>query len=200
MRNASAAQLSRLERTLTDNDLHGGHYERLWAILEAARIDERTPGDGTPFPPAQASATIDWVGAQGYYPKPAAGQQTPYPKVPAGHYATTSRTGNQSYDFWKVEVPEAGKWAGFSFPTRVIGGRPEQKVRGAEARAALEAIEAEGVETCRERYARELQQCWKCNIHLTDDLSRELLIGPDCCKIVFGMTQAQRRAALAVAA
>jgi hypothetical protein len=66
--------------------------------------------------------------------------------------------------------------------------------------AALEAILAEGVQVCRERYAAELGNCWRCNTHLTVGLSRLVKIGPECCKIEHGMTQRQLAAGRGAAA
>lgn len=104
----------------------------------------------------------------------------PFPDVPAGHYATKSLTGNNDYDFWRVDRPEQGQWAGRTFVKRVIGGKPDSPVRGRTLFAALEAILAEGVDVCGTRYGTELGQCRKCNRHLTDETSRALGIGPDC--------------------
>jgi hypothetical protein len=194
---ASDAQLSRIERILSDNDLHfgtpEGDFERLWKMLEAARIDV-----------GQASRIIDWLQGKGYWPARAQAQgagreAAPLPDVPEGHYATGSRTGSNDLDFWRVDRPAEGRWEGWTFVKRIIGGRPDSRVRGAEARAALEAIAAAGIEQARTRYGQEIGSCWKCNRHLTDDLSRELGIGPDCCEEVHGMTQEQRRAGLLAA-
>lgn len=102
------------------------------------------------------------------------------PDVPAGFYATPSATGNNDYDFWSVDRPTEGRWAGRTFVDRVIGGRSNTPVRGATARQALEAINSEGIEVARIRFAQELGRCWKCGRHLTDDESRRLGIGPVC--------------------
>lgn len=112
-------------------------------------------------------------------PKPEK-QYAPWPDVPAGFYATPSRTGHNDLDFWKVDRPDKGKWTGYTFVKRVIGGHPETRVRGAEARTALEAILAEGPKNAGKKYADEIGRCYICNLHLTDDLSRELGIGPVC--------------------
>lgn len=100
--------------------------------------------------------------------------------IPAGHYATASLTGNNDYDFWRVDRPESGPSAGRIFVKRVIGGRPEAPVRGATRYGALEAILREGIVVCGTRYGVELGQCRICNRELTDDLSRALGIGPVC--------------------
>lgn len=104
----------------------------------------------------------------------------PYPDVPAGRYATKSLTGNQDLDFWRVDRPTEGRWAGRTFVKRVIGGKPDSNVRGVTAREALNAILAMGVDESRTLFGTELGFCWKCGRHLTDETSRALGIGPDC--------------------
>lgn len=104
----------------------------------------------------------------------------PFPRVPAGHYATTSATGNNDLDFFRVDIPEEGRWKGYQFVKRVIGGRPSVAVRGGTARAALESIIKEGIDACGLRYAQEIGRCRFCNRHLTDDESRQRGCGPDC--------------------
>lgn len=64
--NATPKQLKYIEDILWRNELYNNEFERLWAILEAARIDEAHPGDGSPMPKTQASATITWLLRQGY--------------------------------------------------------------------------------------------------------------------------------------
>lgn len=118
---------------------------------------------------------------QGPTPTPTtAPTREPYPDVPAGHYATISATGNNDFDFWRVDRPEEGQWKGRTFVKRVIGGKPDKNVYRQTARDALKAILAEGIEVTRTRYGTEIGQCWKCNRHLTDETSRALGIGPDC--------------------
>ena len=103
--------------------------------------------------------------------------------VPAGHYAVKSATGSNDLDFWKVDKPDSGKWEGWTFVKRVIGGRPAQRVRGAEAKAALAAIDAAGPSDAARLYGQEIGRCGRCNRHLTDETSRKLGIGPDCRKL-----------------
>ena len=63
-RYATLDQIKYLEDLLTQNKLYDGHYDRLWSILEAHRIDLRTPGDGTRMERDTASAAIDWMKRQ----------------------------------------------------------------------------------------------------------------------------------------
>jgi len=100
--------------------------------------------------------------------------------IPAGHYATASLTGNNDLDFWRVDRPESGQWAGRIFVKRIIGGRPEAPVNGSVRYAALEAIVKAGIDEAGTLYGVTLGQCRRCNRHLTDEVSRALGIGPDC--------------------
>jgi hypothetical protein len=113
--------------------------------------------------------------------------------VPAGYYATPSITGNNDLDFWHVERPTEGKWAGYTFVKRVIGGHSDlslprdskkrvrsERIARVSQVAAMDAIIAFGVEKSHELFGTELKFCRECGIHLTDELSRELGIGPVC--------------------
>jgi Family of unknown function (DUF6011) len=106
-------------------------------------------------------------------------------QIPIGYYATPSRTGANDLDFWKVEHEEDGKWAGWNFVKRVLGGGSEGqtrlvKIRMPEQRAALAAIAEQGTEESRMLYAVNMKRCTKCNRDLSDDLSRERGMGKDC--------------------
>jgi|SRR5215469_2114145 len=103
-----------------------------------------------------------------------------YSGIPRGHYATKSLTGNQDFDFWRVDRPEQGTYAGRTFVKRIVGGKPDMNVSRDTRFAALEAILAEGIDVCGTRYGVELGRCRRCNRHLTDQTSRELGIGPEC--------------------
>lgn len=111
-------------------------------------------------------------------PRATAGQ--PLPEVPEGFYAVTSRTGNNDLDFFSVDRPSEGRWAGYVFVKRVIGGHEDTPVRGAEARQALEAIASAGISESQALYGIEIGRCGVCNRHLTDEVSRSLGIGPTC--------------------
>jgi hypothetical protein len=121
------------------------------------------------------------------------------PDVPAGHYAVNSLTGNNDLDFFRVDRPEEGQWAGRTFVKRIVGGHPARPVRGTTMRQALDAIGAAGFDAARTLFGTELGRCWKCNKTLTDDLSRAVGIGPECVLHVYGCSQqellGQRRSA-----
>jgi hypothetical protein len=100
--------------------------------------------------------------------------------IPAGRYAVKSLTGNNDLDFFLVQRPETGKWKGYTFVRRIIGGHPDVSVKGRTAVAALTAIEQAGIEESRTLFGQTIGSCWKCGRHLTDQTSRSLGIGPDC--------------------
>jgi hypothetical protein len=107
-----------------------------------------------------------------------------YSAIPIGHYATKSLTGNNDYDFWRIDRPEQGTYAGRTFVKRIVGGKPDLNVSRTTKFAALEAIMTEGIEETGWRYGQELKRCRKCNRHLTDEVSRSVSIGPECRKKV----------------
>jgi hypothetical protein len=96
---ATATQIDYLEKTLTQHELYFGHYDRLWAMLEAHRIDERTPGDGTPIGRYHADQIIGWVNRQiGYrYLRP----------LPEGPARPATRNTPAGASAWAFEDAEA---------------------------------------------------------------------------------------------
>jgi hypothetical protein len=100
--------------------------------------------------------------------------------IPAGHYAVASLTGNNDLDFFRVDRPTEGRWAGRTYVKRVVGGKPDSKVFGKTGEQVLQAIWDAGIGDSAKLYGTELGQCSRCNRHLTDELSRSLGIGPDC--------------------
>jgi hypothetical protein len=130
-----------------------------WSVPEGTQVSARKPSE---------------TGERSVSPR------KPFPDVPAGHYAVPSLTGNNDLDFFRVDRPTEGAWKGRTFVKRVIGGKPDSPVLGRTAREALETIMKAGVEEAGFRYGQELGRCRRCNRHLTDELSRQLSIGPDC--------------------
>jgi len=103
-----------------------------------------------------------------------------YDKIPKGHYATVSASGRNDFDFWRVDRPEQGAYAGRTFVKRIVGGKPDLNVSRDMKFRALEAIMSEGIELTAKRYGVELGHCYRCNRTLTDETSRALGIGPEC--------------------
>jgi len=133
------------------------------------------------FSTSAASAAIDLLLKNPAYAKPAAApaaRGASLPDVPAGHYAVASATGNNDLDFYRVDRPTEGRFAGRTYVKRVIGGHADQNISFGEVRTALERIAADP--DAGPRYGREIGRCCRCNRHLTDDASRARGIGPDC--------------------
>lgn len=102
--------------------------------------------------------------------------------IPAGFYATPSRTGSNDLDFWKVRVSEK---SGFRSVARVVGGGDARTPRlieigKQEQRAALGAILRTGIREAQEEYADKEERCMKCGRQLTDDDSRARRMGDWC--------------------
>jgi hypothetical protein len=106
------------------------------------------------------------------------------PDVPEGHYAIPSRTGNNDYEFFRVDRPTNGDFAGRTYVKTVIGGHPEYNVRGINnTRAVLEAIVDFGVDKAGLLYGQKIKRCRYCNKRLTKYASRILSAGRYCCDI-----------------
>lgn len=100
--------------------------------------------------------------------------------VPAGYYAVTSLSGANDLDFYSVDRPTEGKWAGYVFVKQVVGGKPEFPVKGAKWAKVLKAIQDAGWQDAARLYGQEIGRCGKCNRTLTDETSRQLGVGPVC--------------------
>lgn len=96
--------------------------------------------------------------------------------IPAGRYAVNV---NGTLWFVKVDRPEAGKWAGYTFVRRQLGSELNNVNKYTRNRV-LKDIAAQGVRECAVRYGHELGQCAMCGRELTNEASRLAGIGPIC--------------------
>lgn len=80
--------------------------------------------------------------------------------------------------FYRVDRPEDGKWAGWTF-VKVQASDDYWAVKGQAARTVLEAIAADP-RAASIRYGHELGVCGICHRTLTDEDSRARGIGPVC--------------------
>jgi hypothetical protein len=104
---------------------------------------------------------------------------TDLPDVPAGHYAVESH-GDNDLLFVRVDRPTEGQYAGRTFMKMIVGGHPDQPIRGAHVRPILERIMAAGPENAARLYGQQIGRCARCNRSLTDQESRERGFGPEC--------------------
>jgi hypothetical protein len=100
--------------------------------------------------------------------------------IPEGYYAVASITGNNDFDFFRIDRPDKGKWAGYTFVKRVIGGHPDVNVSKVEARKAIAAIRQAGIDESGELYGEKMKACYKCNTSLTKHASTVLKVGRTC--------------------
>lgn len=162
-------------------------------------LDERDPGayrdevlkelDDTTVgvTSTRASQIITWLlgrpysqaGQQAQAARPVNGRPgVPLPEVPDGRYAV--RDGSTGMTFWRVDKPEDGKWAGWTFVKEQQGPRFE-RVRGKEMVDALESIVAAGVKESAILYGIETGCCSVCGCDLTSKW-RTVGVGPTCAK------------------
>lgn len=143
-----------------------------------ARLTQVLRGEGAALTAAGAStlieglSTLPRVGA----PAPAAPVTT---EVPAGHYALpTVGDAVNEVAFYRVDRPEEGKWAGYTF-VKLLVGPDEIRVPRNQVDAVLARIAADPMEAST-RYGHETARCGVCNRRLTNDASRAAGIGPVC--------------------
>jgi hypothetical protein len=113
------------------------------------------------------------------------------PEVPAARYAVYAADGG--WDFYRVDRPAKGKWAGYTFVKRLFGApgnfRSERLSR-AQSASVLEAILGaeyadgdrvlSGPEAAAVAFSREHGVCAACLAPLTDAASIAAGLGPVC--------------------
>lgn len=119
-------------------------------------------------------------GAHGVLP-----QMSAFTSLEEGYYATPSRTGANAIDFWRVDKPVKGKWAGAIFVKRILGGGSGQdmqsvRLNNVQQRLAAQSITELGPEAAAKMFADNLGRCSACGRWLTDDESRAAGKGPVC--------------------
>ena len=90
---------------------------------------------------------------------------------------------NGKLGFFKVDVVTEGKWAGWTFVKRIIGGGRGSDnlvpVKGSERSTVLNTIGSDP-QGAMLRYGQEIGICGVCSRDLTDESSRAKGIGPIC--------------------
>lgn len=102
--------------------------------------------------------------------------------IPEGFYAVDSLTGNNDIDFFRVDKPQKGQWAGHTFVKQMVGGDQFFQQRGSRKYDALRAIAKAGWQNAGERFAAERRECYKCRTELTKYASRTLGLGRTCAE------------------
>lgn len=102
--------------------------------------------------------------------------QTDLPDVPAGRYALRT---DGIVKFYILDRPESGKWAGYTF-LKAQASDETYPIKNRQTKAEILARISEDIEAAAVLYGTELGRCYRCGRTLTDEVSRELGIGPDC--------------------
>lgn len=153
-------------------------------LRQAPGIENTVPEQPAPAPretPVQAIVQAVAQRQAAKTPPP----MSAFKDLPAGFYATISRTGNNDLDFWKV-VPGDGKWKGYIFVRRMLGGigadegYRTEKIPNMQQRLAAQAITDYGIEESRRLFADKMRRCIDCGSPLSDKISRDEMRGPDC--------------------
>jgi hypothetical protein len=104
-------------------------------------------------------------------------------QIPEGRFGVSSLSGKNDIDFYKVEKPSEGEWAGWIFVRMIVGGKPDYNIKGRRRHDVLKVIAETGWETAAQIFASQMGQCWMCGISLTKYASRQLGQGYICsCK------------------
>lgn len=106
--------------------------------------------------------------------------------APDGRYALPSKTGANDLDFWVVSTNQGRQNPtnkGKRWIRRYLGGQDAVNITPSERRIVAEAIgklTAEEAAEALARFGREVGTCGACGRSLTDEVSREAGLGPDC--------------------
>lgn len=110
-------------------------------------------------------------------------QTSKYKDIPAGRYALFQHdviSRSEKWVFYQVDVPEAGRWAGNVFLSRLLSD-DKVPVRGTIYRDVMDAILVDPERAAKD-YGKESKRCSVCHKLLTNEDSRAAGIGPDCAK------------------
>lgn len=106
----------------------------------------------------------------------AAQQEQARPEVPAGRYAVDTNEGHTG--FYRVGVAKSGRITLF-----VYASDAQHEVKPwSTVVAILRKIEAAGLAAAQLRFGQEFEHCYRCGRGLTDEVSRQAGMGPDCRK------------------
>lgn len=98
------------------------------------------------------------------------------PPVESGRYAIYV---DNTLKFFKVDRVTEGKWKGYTFVS-VQASDELYPIRNRQVRERVLRIISADMRRAAQRYGQEIGRCGRCNRTLTDEVSRERGIGPDC--------------------
>lgn len=158
---ATAKQIDLIDKLLTTRATQP-HDAEIWA-----KVRDRASK-------ANAHRFIDQLLA--YPVKAPTAEATPERKnLTPGRYALTT---GDTVTRYQIDRPENGKWAGWTFLSRVNGSHSE-RVRGTEAQRIIDAIAADPLAAAT-LYGKTTGRCGICSRELSNPESIERGIGPVC--------------------
>lgn len=104
-------------------------------------------------------------------------RNAPLPDVPAGRYAVDNEDGDLR--FYVVDRPTEGRWEGWIFVS-VQASDEKHPIKGFAAKRTILTKIAVDPAAASRRYGRELGHCGVCGRTLTNEVSRQIGIGPIC--------------------
>jgi hypothetical protein len=139
-----------------------------------AELEAAIAGIQTSIPTLSKKAASAWIERLLAMPNLPTAARADGPDVPSGHYAIRTDV----VRFYKVDRPEKGRWAGFTFLS-IQASDELHPVKGEKKHDILAAI-AEDPKAASLLYGLELGVCGVCCRTLTDETSRAAGIGPVC--------------------
>lgn len=110
-------------------------------------------------------------------PAPTTAAAAAHARIPEGRYALGE---GDAVEFFQVDRPATGKWAGFTFVSR-LQGDASTRVQGEEKAKILASIGRSPLEAA-QRYGKRTLVCGRCGRRLTNPDSLRLGIGPECLR------------------
>ena len=168
-------QINFINTLLAEKDLRAGGKiqgtdEEVAAAVEAVKAQ---------IPTLERKAASKWIEklmAMPSKPRQSTSAGQPTVKVSDGYYAIEE---DGVLKFFRVKTPTEGKWKGLTF-INIQASDDFHPIRDRDRRNALLTEIAKDEHGAKCRYGQELGSCGVCNRTLTDELSRQIGIGPIC--------------------
>lgn len=178
------------QKDTTDYLLHIGHPVNTHpAVIERTKRSVGDPDDKAVPRISQnrASGIIETLKPLPYKARepaqPQGKQSVQFPDIPAGRYALDT---DEGVKFYKVDRPDQGRWAGYTFVKRLraqgyhgLDQLAEVRMYVGQQVEVAKAI-AENPEAAMARFGHAIGHCGRCGRELTKDESIKLGIGPVC--------------------
>ena len=162
-----------LRELAADNDDRNTTVNAFGRIAADARDGKLTVGQASELLDSMLDTAKEWRADRTKAPVAA----SPAVDVPAGRYAVEGDDGELK--FYRVDRPTEGRWAGYTFVQVQAGDDLHRLPSRSTEEGVLRKIAAD-VRAAAIRYGREIGRCSSCGRTLTNNISRELGIGPVC--------------------